>query len=106
MGFEEASRNVSPVVDAFFDLCGPGADLLVIVRLKYQTPLTNLQKAGHTVYITHLFLCKMQEKQDTAEGIYLGAVILRQLRFVASSSGKWPPPEYGLLSPVAIIPML
>lgn len=51
MGCEEASWNVSPVVDAFFDLCGPGADLLVIVRLKYQTPLTNLQKAGH-VYMT------------------------------------------------------
>lgn len=47
--FEEASWNVSPVVDTFFYLCGPGADLLVIVRLKYQTPLTNLQKPGQTV---------------------------------------------------------
>lgn len=34
----------SPVADTFFYLCGPGADLLVIVCLKYQTTSINLQR--------------------------------------------------------------
>lgn len=41
---EEPSPNVSPVADTFFYLRGPGADLLVVVCLKYPAALTNLQK--------------------------------------------------------------
>lgn len=37
-------RSFSPVADTFFQLCGPGADLLVVVRLKNQTTSINLQK--------------------------------------------------------------
>lgn len=40
----QLSLCFSPVADAFFQLCGPGADLLVIVCLKYQTTSINLQR--------------------------------------------------------------
>lgn len=63
---EELSQNVSPVADTFFYLSGPGADLLVVVCLKYPAALTNLQKQGEPdrAFTSHTFLCaaQMQEK--------------------------------------------
>lgn len=122
---EELSQNISPVVDTFFYLRGPGADLLVVVCLKYPTPLTNLQKPSSYIIIIiisftlHTLLCavQMQEKARAqlrrASFSCCNTEAAEVCRFVVKSAptetvtrDKRPPREYGLQSAMATVTMI
>lgn len=101
---EEPSENGSPVVDTFFYLRGPGADLLVVVRLKYPAPLANLQKRGETVDIAHLCVEMQGKARVQGRGTLFSFCHIGASRFVVKSAPPKPSPrEYCLQSAMATV---